>query len=350
MNKFLAVPILVTILLLASAVPYRAKAREDAAPQPSSAASIELKDPVAVVNGRKISAAELRQNIEQQIARSGRTMDQIPAENLLRGYHAVLDEMIIDALLEEKSADVEVADKEIEENVSRFKSQFSSEEEMKRVLQQNGDSLEDVKMAIGQNLKKRTWIMQRLGDAEEPSDEEVKAFYEENKEGFAEPEMVRASHILLLTPETLTDEEVAEKKRAIEDLKKRIDEGADFAEIAREFSEDPGSRENGGDLDFFSRERMVPEFSEAAFAADKGSVVGPVKTQFGFHLIKVTDRKEARTVPVEEASAQIKQYLGELKQQQKLRQLFTALKQQADVAIHLPPLPAQDGAASSSSE
>lgn len=333
---------IVATLTLAAIAPQTISAQEEAPSQASSSPTIELKDPVAVVNGKKIPAAVLQQNIEQQLARAGRTIDQIPAESLLRGYHAVLDEMVIDTLLEEKSKDIDIPAEELEQNFARFQSQFPSEEDMKKAIEQGGETIDQVKASILDSLKKRAWITERLGDAEEPGEEQVKAFYEGNKASFAQPEMVRASHILLLTPESLTDEEVAEKKRAIDGLKKRIDEGADFAEIAKEFSEDPGSKENGGDLDFFSKERMVPEFSEAAFAADTNAVVGPVKTQFGYHLIKVTDRKEARTVPIEEAAPQIKQYLSSQQQQEQLTQLLTALKQQADVTINLPPLPAAE--------
>ena len=336
---------LAAIAIISLAVTFPVLAQDSGEPSgggeaAAGAESIELKDPVAVVNGRNISSAELKQSLAQQLSRAGRSLDQLPARMQLMGYHQALDEIIIDDLLTEKSQDIEVDDAEVEQNVERFKSQFPSEEEMQQVLERNGETIDDLKEAIRENLKKREWITSRISDDVEVGDEEVRAFYEQNKTSFNEPEMVRASHILLTTPEDLSDEEVAEKKRAIENLKQRVDEGEDFGVLAKEFSEDPGTKDKGGDLDFFSRERMVPEFAEAAFAAETGTVTDPVKTQFGYHIIKVTDRKQARAVPFEEAKPQIESFLENRKRQQQVQQLLTALKQQAEVKINLPPKPA----------
>ncbi len=310
---------------------------EEQTPSAGSEA-IELKDPVATVNGRNISSAELKQAISQQLARAGRTIDQVPQQMLLEGYHQVLDNIIIDELLSEKAASVELDDKQVEENLSSFKAQFPSEKEMNDMLQQNGETLEQIKKTIADNMKKREWITSRVKDDEAVSDEEVKKFYDENKESFKQPEMVRASHILISTPQDLNEEQLAAKKQAIDDLKKQLDEGADFAELAKQHSEDPGSKDNGGDLDFFTKDRMVPEFANAAFAAEVGKVTDPVKSKFGYHLIKVTERKEAGTVSVDEAKPQIEGFLKNQKQQQQVEQLLTALKQQADIKVNLPPL------------
>lgn len=325
--------------LVLAAVPARAQNPAQQADPVAAPTPIELKDPVAVVNGRNISSAELRQAINQRLARSGRSIDDLPPKMQLVGYHQALDDLIVDDLLGEKAKDIEIDEKTVEENLSRFRAQFDSEEAMIEAIQRNGETLDDLKAAIRDNLRKRKWIGDRITEDVAISDEEAQAFYEENKSSFAQPPMVRASHILLTTPEDLSEEEVAEKKRAIEQLKKRIDEGEDFAVLAKEFSEDPGSKDKGGDLDFFTKDRMVPEFAEAAFAAETGSVTDPVKTQFGWHIIHVTDRKEAREVPFEEAKEQIVGFLSSRTQQQEIEQLLTALRQQSDVKVNLPPMP-----------
>jgi len=129
------------------------------------------------------------------------------------------------------------------------------------------------------------------------SDEEIAEFYEKHKENFKIPETVRASHILV------ADEDEMKKVRA------DLDAGMSFEDAARKHSSCP-SKEQGGDLGFFSKEQMVPEFGNAAFAMKVGDVSPePVKTQFGLHLIKLVDKKEASVRPLEEVRAQLTESL-----------------------------------------
>ena len=135
---------------------------------------------------------------------------------------------------------------------------------------------------------------------------------------------------------------MAEKEAAIKAVAARLKKGEDFATVAKEVSEDPGSKETGGDLDFFSKDRMVPEFADVAFKLKKGEVSDPVKTQFGFHIIKATDHKDARTVPLDEAKEKIVQHLQQQKQQAAATQLFDSLQKNAKIENFLPPLLASD--------
>ena len=134
---------------------------------------------------------------------------------------------------------------------------------------------------------------------------DVQAYYNTNVAQFQTPEQIRASHILL---NTAGKDEAAVRTQA-EGLLQEIKGGADFAELARKFSEDEGSKVNGGDLDYFARGRMVPEFEAAAFALQPDQVSDIVRSQFGFHLIKLTDRKAAVTRPFEEVRAQLEEQL-----------------------------------------
>ena len=135
---------------------------------------------------------------------------------------------------------------------------------------------------------------------------DVQRYYNDNIQQYQTPEQVRASHILLETAGK-NDEDV--KKRA-EEILKQVKSGADFAELAKKVSEDKGSKEKGGDLDYFGRGRMVPEFEQAAFALEPGQISDLVKSQFGYHIIKVVDKKAGATRPLEEVRAQIQQELA----------------------------------------
>jgi len=134
---------------------------------------------------------------------------------------------------------------------------------------------------------------------------DVQKFYNDNIAQFQTPEQIRASHILL---NTAGKDEAAVRKQA-EELLQKIKAGADFAALAKQYSDDTGSKANGGDLDYFGRGRMVPEFETAAFALMPGQVSDVIKSQFGFHIIKVTDKKAAVTRPLEEVRAQIEDQL-----------------------------------------
>ena len=134
---------------------------------------------------------------------------------------------------------------------------------------------------------------------------DVQRFYNDNIQQYQQPEQIRASHILL---ETAGKDEAEVRKRA-EGILAQVKGGADFAELARKVSEDKGSAERGGDLDFFSRGRMVPEFEQVAFTLPVGQVSDLVKSQFGFHIIKVTEKRPGSTRTIDEVRAQIEDQL-----------------------------------------
>ncbi len=141
----------------------------------------------------------------------------------------------------------------------------------------------------------------------EIGDQDLRAYYQAHQDEFSREEQVRARHILLRTGDDRTE---AEAKAELEKIESRIEGGEDFAAIAREVSEDPGSAKQGGDLGFFGKGRMTPEFEKAAFGAEKGQLVGPVTTPFGVHLIQVTDRREGGTIPFEEARQSVRNRLA----------------------------------------
>jgi peptidyl-prolyl cis-trans isomerase C len=161
---------------------------------------------------------------------------------------------------------------------------------------------------------------------------DAKAFYEKNPDQFKEPEMVRASHILARFPEG-ADPSAKKKARAkIDDVLGQVRRGGDFAALARQHSED-GSAQAGGDLNFFGPGQMVPAFEKTAFALQVGQVSDVVETQFGYHIIKVTDRKPGRTVPFDEVKERIAGHLRQQRQQEKANALIEQLRAKAKVEV-----------------
>ena len=146
------------------------------------------------------------------------------------------------------------------------------------------------------------------------TEEAMKKFYDETVKGLKPAQEVKARHILV--------EKEEEAKAALERIKK----GEDFAKLAAELSKDPGSGKEGGDLGWFEKERMVPEFAEAAFKLDKGGVSDLVKTQFGFHIIKVDDKRDKPAPTYDSVKDQLKRYMIQKSQQDYVMKLREAAK------------------------
>jgi parvulin-like peptidyl-prolyl isomerase len=154
------------------------------------------------------------------------------------------------------------------------------------------------------------------------SDQEVKEYYEKHKQDFAPTTQIRASHILVKTED--------EAKKVLERLKK----GEKFADIAKAVSIDSGSAKNGGDLGFFSKGQMVPEFEKAAASLNVGEISVPVKTQFGYHIIKVTDKKKGAVIEFDKIKDMISQRLSGEKQKEAFDQYLAELKKTYKVEIN----------------
>jgi peptidyl-prolyl cis-trans isomerase D len=163
----------------------------------------------------------------------------------------------------------------------------------------------DLKIPEKRKVKYALVDMQAIRERTQISAEDIQRAYEDNRQQYSTPEQVRASHILLKTE---GKDDAAVKKQA-EDLLAKVKAGADFAQLATKFSEDDASKAKGGDLDFFPQGQMVPEFDKVAFSLKPGEISDLVKTQYGYHIIKVTDKKAATTKSLDEVRVQIEDQL-----------------------------------------
>lgn len=322
--------------LFALLLPFTVVAQDDK--PDAKSAEPELPDPVAIVEGEKISRADLQENFNRALASSGINPEEIEPEQKMQGYREILDELIVDKLVSRKASSVEIKDADLESEINRVKSQFPSEDAFKAEMQKAGETESSFRETVKRMMQQRLWMEEQIGDKASVPEAEVQKFYEDNKKEFEHPELVRASHILIRTPEDADEKTVAEKKKAAEAALERVtSKKEDFTAVAKEVSEEPGAKESGGDLDFFPKDRMVPEFANAAFAMDKGEISKePVKTKFGWHVIKVTDRKPAGSMPFEEAKKQVSAYLENAKRREAVRSVIDALRSDAEVENKLP--------------
>ncbi len=166
------------------------------------------------------------------------------------------------------------------------------------------------------------------------TEDEIKGYYKINQDAFKIPEMVRARHILINSSKSASDEEKKKAREKAEGLLKRVKAGEDFAKLASEFSDDKGSKEKGGDLGFFARGRMIPEFEKTAFSLKPGETSGIIETKYGFHIMKVEERKEAGIEPFETVKEKARTMLLDKMKANKTQQIIDQAFTDAHVELH----------------
>jgi peptidyl-prolyl cis-trans isomerase C len=223
--------------------------------------------------------------------------------------------------------------KKIIDLASKQQPPMSSEEFLAKV-HDSGLKLEDFQKELRRNMGYFKLFEDKWTGKTDVTDQDAKAHYDKNPGEFKNPEMVRASHILIQPntqpPGVDPNQAKAQAKAKAEDLLSKIRGGEDFAELAKAHSSCP-SAANGGDLDYFKRGEMDAPFEKVAFELVPGQVSGVVETQFGFHIIKVVDHKAARTLPFEEAKAGIVEKLTAEKKTQIIRDYVESLKAKAQI-------------------
>lgn len=172
-------------------------------------------------------------------------------------------------------------------------------------------------------------LAKRTGDLQ-PKPGEVKAYYDSHADEFKTPVEWKASHILIKTPDGADESVIMEKEKAIKAVLERVQGGADFAAVAGEVSEDAGNAGNGGDLGWFGPGAMVRPFEEAVAAMEKGAVGGPVRTQFGFHIIRLDDIRGGGTRPFDEVKTDIESRLATEMKAKARQEAEAALKSLAE--------------------
>lgn len=258
----------------------------------------------------------------------------------------ILESLIMNHLLASQAAkqNITASDKELtkaleEQFEKQIASHGSTREEYEKTMLKQRDLTWDELIArfVADPTVKAKYLHEKLIKHNFPekikvTDAQIRTFYDDNlKVSYEKPAQVRASHILIASKDAKTDEEKAAlKKKAGDILVKAKKPGADFRALAAEFSACPTSNK-GGDLGFFTKEKMVPSFSKAAFAMEKGQISDIVETNFGYHIIKVTDKKAPETVSFEQAGFSIRKILEGTKVREQLMIYIEELKDKAKI-------------------
>ncbi len=266
---------------------------------------------------------------------------------------AVITQLVIQELLdqESKARGIKVSNKDVDKAIDKIIDKVGGKDNLANMLKQNNVSISQFKSDIKTQVK-----MQKLAQTAKNvkvSDKEVKDFYNKNINKFKHGEQVRAYHILLMTDPMQIAQEITnngKKELAESEMNKKIEatvkerealankianelkaDTTKFSQYAKKYSHDTTSAQKGGDLGYFEAKVMVPEFSKAAFGAKPNTIVGPVKTQYGYHVILVTDRRPAGVESFEKVKNNLKESLTSEKEIKALDDILNAAKKKANI-------------------
>lgn len=276
--------------------------------KPAAAPALPPSTVVAVVEGKNLTQGEVDEIVNRVMSMNAA---RIPPERMaearanisMRAKEDLITQMVLlntadKAGVKVDRAEIEKAEKSIPLPEGKTLDQVLADQKITKTrLEQDIERALKIKALFEKNVP-----------AVQVTDAQVKEFYEKKPELFQMGEQATARHILISVPDGATEQVKDAKKKLAEDVRKQLTDGGDFAALAKKYSEDPGSKDNGG-IYTFPRGKMVKAFEDAAFT-QKINEIGPlVETQFGFHIIQTTNRTAAKTVSLEEASPRIKEVL-----------------------------------------
>lgn len=299
------------------------------------------KNVVASVNGEDITVQELdeqvalmKTNLEQQgfsfEGDQGKELEQMLRQNLV---DQMIDQKLV--LQDAEKKGMMPSDKEVQDQIDEIKKQLGTEADFKKYLAANGVNETKLNDLFRQQLAMNNLQEKIVSEVPEPTDEQIKAYYEQNKTQFSQPEQRQVSHILIGVGDYSNGQkrsEVDAKVLALQVVQK-IKAGEDFAELAKKYSDDQGSKDNGGQYPAFSKgSGFVEEFEDTAFNLKQGEyTVEPVKTTFGYHIIRLDEIIPAKTQTLEESKDSIISSLNQDAVNQKTDEYLKSLRDKAKI-------------------
>jgi peptidyl-prolyl cis-trans isomerase C len=288
---------------------------------------------VARVDGQEIARADVLERAQAMRAQMAQ-MGAPPPPNDQGFYRELVDQLIGAHLLyaEAKRQNLGPTPAEVQAGIAQLKSRFPSEEEFRKRMAEQGTTDEQIASEV-----ERTMAVQRLTaklqEGIAPTDAEMRAFYQENVDKMKRPPQVRVRHILVGTERGATPEQRQAARAEADQVLQQIRGGGDFATLAQQHSDDTGSKAEGGLLPWLGRGETVPPFDQAAFSLQPGQMSEVVESQFGFHILRLEEKRGETTVPYEEAQPQIAEHLGRRKSREAVRARVQALRQAASVEV-----------------
>lgn len=287
----------------------------------------------ALVNGKAIPYGDFQWELEffqKRIQAQGGQKPEMAAQLKKQ----VINDMILREVLFQESVKkgIKVDTEKVNEEISAIQGRFPDQKQFDEWLASMNMNQAKLKAKLSQRMVITALVDKEVAPNIKVTESESKAFYQKNPNFFQQPEEVHAQHILIKVAKDANDRQKSEARKKLLKLKKRIDAGEDFGQLAKSFSQGPSAARNG-DLGFFPKGRMVPAFEKVAFELKPGQVSDIVETQFGYHLIKVLEHRAARTIPFEEAQPHITARLRAIKLRSEVQNYAEKLRKEAKVEI-----------------
>lgn len=313
----------------AAAQPDAGNVEAEASP-PADAASFP--DVVATVNGTEIHKQELLDRVARIESQSRGAIETTS----LDFYRQVLDDLVGSELLYQSSKEKGLAASsgDVDQQMSMLRSRIPDKAAFEQALAAEGLTEDGLRQQMERDMSIQKLIEESLAPRVQVSEDEKRRFYDDNSEQMRSPDRLRVSHILKRVEPGASPESRAAARTAIEALLAKAQSGADFAALARENSDDAGSASSGGEM-VISRGQTVPPFEEAAFALEPGGLSPVVETQFGFHIIKLSERMAGELVPYEQVKPRIEDYLKQQALQGEVQREVDALRSGANVEVFI---------------
>jgi len=300
--------------------------------------AVEQKEPAAAtVNGVRILLSDLDMEMQKEIRNNPemQTSGDLAARRQLR--KKVLDDLISQelAVQEGKKAGLEPQQEQIDTEFGKIKNRFPSQDAFEQVMKKQNMTEERLREIIGRAFIVKNVLEAKIEPLAKPvTDKDVADYYQTHKGEFTEPEEIRARHILIKLSSEASDEEKTYSKKEMQAILEEAKSGADFAELAKKHSQCP-SAIRGGDLGYFARGDMVKPFEETAFALEPEQISDIVETEYGYHIIRLEDKKPGRQLELEEVSEEIKKELHDKEMDIALQTWLKPLREKADIKIML---------------
>jgi peptidyl-prolyl cis-trans isomerase C len=289
-------------------------------------------DKVAVVNGVTISKETYDRELNFFVRRAAQGGKKLPDAQMAEMKNDVLESLIDRELLyqESKKKGIQIKSEAVSEQLQKIQQRYPSKEEFNKLLSNMGLTESDVQMQIARGMAIQELIDKEVSEKIKVSDEETKSFYDENPQLFQQPEQIKASHILIKVEADAPADQKAEARKKIEAVQQKVQKGEDFATLAKTYSEGP-SGPRGGDLGYFQRGQMVKPFEEAAFSLKPNETSEIVETRFGYHLIKVDDKKPAKKMTYAEVKDRLNDHLKKQKTDSETSAYIETLRKEAKI-------------------
>ena len=248
----------------------------------------------------------------------------------------ILKELISAELLYQQSQKADLADmkEEINKQFENIKNAFTSDKEFKEVLKDRGINEKDLKEDIKKGVYIKAFLDKEVYINIVVTEKEKQEEFEKNKDKLNVDEQVSAAHILISVPENADEAQKKAAKEKADELRKKALAGEDFAKLAKENSHDTTSVARGGNLGYFEKGVMVEEFEKAVFSLKKDQISNVVETKYGYHIIKLLDKKAARKLDYEEVASGIARFIANSKKNEKLEKFVEKLRETAKIQIY----------------